>query len=127
VLNESREIPAGEPSERKEELNECIAALEQGLADVLVLKKLALLCRQNPVNEPISPITPDFSDPASPSPFLGRTRTLPSLRQDLWHQDKTFERLFNVLVQYLDPARVCISWKPSLPFHITALSIKPVY
>lgn len=99
-------IPEGELSDRKEELNGYISSLEEGLADVLVLKKLAHLCRQNPVNEPISPISPDFSDPSSPSPLFGRTRTLPSLKSDFWHQDKTFERLFNVLVQYLDPARV---------------------
>ncbi|KAI0684173.1 clasp N terminal-domain-containing protein [Cytidiella melzeri] len=109
LFNERPMIAAGEGSERKEEseLNGYIAALEAGLADVLVLKKLALVCRQNPVNEPISPISPDFSDPASPSPLLGtgRTRTLPSLKTDLWHQDRTAERLFNVLVQYLDPAR----------------------
>lgn len=105
-MNERPSISAGEPSERKDRLNSYIAALEQGLADVLVLKKLAHLCRENPVNEPISPISPDFSDPLSPSPLLGGTRTLPSLRPDLWHQDKAFERLFSALMKYLDPTRV---------------------
>ena len=107
MFNERPLIAEGELSDRKAELNGYISALEEGLADVLVLKKLVHLCRQNPVNEPISPISPDFSDPATPSPLFGRTRTLPTLRSDLWHQDKSFERLFNAVVQYLDPARVC--------------------
>lgn len=99
-------MAVGRPSERKQELNDCIAALEQGPADVLVLKKLAHICRQNPVNEPISPISPDFSDPQSSSPLFGGTRGLPSLKPDLWHQDKAFERLFSILMKYLDPTRV---------------------
>ncbi|KIP12816.1 hypothetical protein PHLGIDRAFT_97512 [Phlebiopsis gigantea 11061_1 CR5-6] len=105
LVNEGAAVRTGEPSDRREELDGLIAALEQGPADVRVLKKLALFCRQHPVNEPISPISPDFSGPLSPSPSFGTTRTLPDLSSDLWIQDKAFERLFAALVQSLDPCK----------------------
>ena len=107
VVNEDPAVRTGEPSDRQQELEGLIAALEHGPADVLVLKKLALLCRENPVNEPISPISPDFSEPLSPSPLFGSAaRTLPGLRSDLWSAGKAFERLFAALVLYLDPSKV---------------------
>lgn len=105
-MNEDPAVRTGEPSDRQEELEGHIAALEHGPADVLVLKKLALLCRENPVNEPISPISPDFSGPFSPSPSYGTARSLHGLKSDLWSEGKAFERLFAALVLHLDPSKV---------------------
>lgn len=75
-----------------------ITALEQGSADVPVLKSLAHLCAQNPVHEPLSPVSPAFSVPPSPS--------LSPSRAEFWTQDRLFDRLFNALVQFLDFRKV---------------------
>lgn len=106
MLSERASLEAEEPSDRKQELNGYIASLEHGAADIRVLKKLAFLCQESPVNEPISPISPDLAGPLSPSPQFGTTRSLLSLKSDLWDQDKSFERLFSALMQYLEPTRV---------------------
>jgi hypothetical protein len=110
VVNEDSAVRTGEPSDRHEQLEGHIAALEHGAADVLVLKKLALFCRENPANEPISPISPDFSagQHLSPTPSFGSTRTLSGFKADLWAQGKAVERLFAALLLYLDPSRVCV-------------------
>ncbi|KAJ3533311.1 hypothetical protein NM688_g7304 [Phlebia brevispora] len=105
LLSERSSIEAGEPSDHKEELNGYISGLERGTADIRVLKKLALLCIESPVNELISPISPVLSGPFSPSAQSGGARSLLSFKSDLWDQDKAFERLFSALMQYLDPAR----------------------
>ncbi|KAI0080767.1 hypothetical protein K474DRAFT_1657611 [Panus rudis PR-1116 ss-1] len=97
----SPEVPS---TGRREELNEYIQQLEQGSADIAMLKRLVLFCRQNPVNEPLSPISPALSDPLSPTPLF-KASSHPSLKSDLWTQDKTFDRLFDALVNYLNPNR----------------------
>ena len=111
VTNEEAALRAGEAADRQSELEEYIAALEQGPADVRVVKKLALFCREHPVNEPISPISPDFSVPLSPSPLFGNGRA----RSELWNRDKAFERLFSALLEYLDPARVRDGYSHLMP------------
>ena len=111
VVNEDPGHRAGEPADRQADLEGYIAALERGPADILVLQKLALFCKENPANEPISPISPDFSGgPLTPSPAFGSSHSLSGLKTDLWTHGKAFERLFAALVLYLDPTRV-------RPFH----------
>lgn len=106
-MDQSLPFTAGEPSDRREELNSYIAQLGKGSADTRVLKKLAILCRLSPVNEPLSPISPALSDPSSQSPVFGSSRTLPLLKSDLWTQGKLFDRVFDALVKFLDPGKVC--------------------
>ena len=100
-MGERSSFEAGEASDRKDELNSYIDALEHGTADIRVLKKLALLSMASPMDEPISPISPALTG----SQF-GTAHSLLSLKPDLWDQDKAFERLFISLMHYLDPARV---------------------
>ncbi|KAI0751370.1 clasp N terminal-domain-containing protein [Daedaleopsis nitida] len=88
--------------DREQTLQPYIAALDQGSADVPVLKNLARLCTQNPVHEPLSPVSPAFSVPLTPSPLDGFARQLTPSRSDYWRQDKLFDRLFNALVKFLD-------------------------
>ncbi len=93
--------------DREETLKTYIAPLEQGTADVPVLKKLARLCMQNAVHEPLSPISTAFSVPRTSSPldgFGGRQRS-PST-SEYWRQDRLFDQLFNALVNFLDPRKV---------------------
>ncbi|GJE84641.1 clasp N terminal-domain-containing protein [Phanerochaete sordida] len=106
LVNDDPGCRSEERADRQDELRGYVAALEQGPADVPVLQKLALFCRENPANEPISPISPDFSGgPLSPSPLFGSSHAFSGLKADLWVQGKAFERLFAALVLYLDPTR----------------------
>lgn len=112
-----------ETSECIEELKEHISALEQGSMDVRALQKLALLCRENPVRESVSPTSPAHAAPLSPSPLFGTLHSLPSvLRADIWTQDKNFDRLFGALIKFLDPGRVSDCWNG----HRISLLIAPL-
>ncbi|KAH9894282.1 clasp N terminal-domain-containing protein [Cubamyces lactineus] len=92
-----------ETPDREEAVKACIVALEDGSADVSVLKKLARLCSQNPAHEPLSPVSPGFSVPLTPSPMDGAARPLTSSKSDYWTHDKLFDHLFSALVKFLDP------------------------
>ena len=102
--------------DREETLKTYITPLEQGSADVPVLKKLARLCMQNPVHEPLSPVSPAFSVPLTPSPLDGYARQLSPSKSDYWRQDRLFDQLFNALVKFLDPrqVRVCVAAEPGV-------------
>ncbi|KAJ6516109.1 clasp N terminal-domain-containing protein [Mycena sanguinolenta] len=92
--------------DRVQELQNYITMLENGDADISVLQKLALLAIENPVTETASsPLSPDFAYPASPSPFVNPSRSLPSLHADMWGKNKNFERLFNALLSFLQPTK----------------------
>ncbi|CDO74043.1 hypothetical protein BN946_scf185043.g93 [Trametes cinnabarina] len=91
--------------DREEAVNTFIVALEDGSADVAVLKKLARLCSKNPVHEPLSPVSPGFSAPLTPSPMDLAARPLATGKADYWAQDKLFDRLFSALVKFLDPVK----------------------
>lgn len=96
---------AGSP-ERDDSLKASVVALEDGSADVAVLKKLARLCAQNPAHEPLSPASPGFAVPLTPSPMDGVARPLVTHQTDYWTQDKLFDHLFTALVKFLDPRKV---------------------
>ena len=96
----------GAAPDREEALKGFVAALEQGSADVPVLKKLAQLCSQNPVQEPRSPGLPAFSVPLTPSPVDGFARQLSPSRSAFWAHDRLLDQLFNALVRFLDPRKV---------------------
>jgi len=105
LMNQTVSQVTAEPSDRRTELNTCVSTLEKGTVDVQVLKQLALLCKENPVNEPISPISPGFSDPLSPSPLFGNGKSSSSdlvLKSDLWTQEKAFDRMLTGLIKFLD-------------------------
>lgn len=96
-----------EPTDRVQELQGYIAALVQGEPGINVLQKLALLCLEKPVTEsPSSPPSPGYGLPNSPSPFIEPSRSSPSLYADMWDKDKNFERLFNALINFLEPSKV---------------------
>ncbi|KAK7695678.1 hypothetical protein QCA50_000314 [Cerrena zonata] len=101
LVKQAASPDTGRVSDYRQELNGWIAELEQGSVDPAILKKLALFCRQHPVNEPMSPISPALSDPSSPRLH---SKTSPSLKTDFWNQDKTFDRLFSALIQVLNPS-----------------------
>lgn len=96
-----------EPIDRVEELHEFVTALEDGDADVRVLQKLALLCSTNPIPaDTASPLSPRLGLPLSPSPFIPIMRTLPPVVPDMWTKERSFDRLFDGLLKFLDPTKV---------------------
>ena len=104
VVEHGTPLKGVEPSDRVQELENFIVALEQRPVAVRTLQKLALLCMENPVVGPTSPSIANFSSPSSLSPFSNRP--IPSLYSDMWTKDKNFERLFNSLIAFLEPSRV---------------------
>jgi CLIP-associating protein 1/2 len=44
--------------------------------------------------------------PASPSPFISSAGILPSLKPELWTENRSFTRLFNALQKFLSPDKV---------------------
>ena len=96
-----------EPVDRVEELHEFVTALEDGDADVRVLQKLVLVCSSNPIPaDTASPLSPRLGLPLSPSPFIPTMRTLPPVVPDMWTKERSFDRLFDGLLRFLDPAKV---------------------
>ncbi|OJT13545.1 Protein STU1 [Trametes pubescens] len=95
---------AGTP-ERDDSLKASVVALEDGSADVAALKKLARLCAQNPAHDPLSPVSPGFAVPLTPSPMDRVARPLVTHQTDYWTQDKLFDHLFTALVKFLDPRK----------------------
>ncbi|KAJ7638613.1 clasp N terminal-domain-containing protein [Roridomyces roridus] len=98
--------PLKADADRTQELQSYIEMLENSDVDVAVLKKLALLSVENPAVDSVSsPLSPDFGYPASPSPFMNPSRSLPSLHADMWGKNKNFDRLFNALLAFLQPTQ----------------------
>ncbi|KAI0829465.1 clasp N terminal-domain-containing protein [Trametes gibbosa] len=94
----------GRNPDGEDTLQTYIVALEEGSADVPVLKKLARLCSRNPAHDPLSPVSPGFAVPLTPSPFDGAAaRPLATSRSDYWTHDKSFDHLLTALVKFLDP------------------------
>jgi len=108
ALQHATPLKATLADDRVQELNDYITALESDQTDTRVLQKLALLCSSNPIpSASASPLSPGLGLPHSVSPFLGTNRSLPPLIPDIWTKDKSFERLFNALITFLQPSRVC--------------------
>ncbi|KAJ7507542.1 clasp N terminal-domain-containing protein [Mycena galericulata] len=99
-------LKAVDDVDRIQELQSYIGMLEKDDIDINVLQKVALLSIENPITDSVSsPLSPDFGYPASPSPFINPSRSLPSLHSDMWGKNKNFERLFNALLSFLQPAK----------------------
>ncbi|KAI0959785.1 hypothetical protein AcW1_004513 [Taiwanofungus camphoratus] len=105
LIHDGTPSKADEVENCVQEFQDYISALETGEADVLVLKRLALFCVHNPIDEPASPVGSAFAVPPTPSPSVGSSRSLPSQKSDLWTQQKNFDRLFNALIRFLDPRK----------------------
>ncbi|KAF8211346.1 clasp N terminal-domain-containing protein [Mycena galopus ATCC 62051] len=106
LIAQGTPLKAVDDVDRVQELQNYIGMLENDDADVSVLQKLALLSLENPVTETASsPLSPEFGYPASPSPFVNPSRSLPSLHADMWGKNKNFDRLFNSLLSFLQPTK----------------------
>ncbi|CAK5276018.1 unnamed protein product [Mycena citricolor] len=93
-------------TDRGEELLSYITALEAGEADVGTLKKLILLAIENPAADAVSsPLSPEFNFPSSPSPFGNTSHHVPPLHSDIWAQNRSFDRLINALLAFMQPTK----------------------
>ena len=98
---------ATEPSDLVEDLNGFIFALEQGQADVPLLQRLARFCLENSDVEIFSPpLGPISLQRSTPSPFIERSASFPTLKLQFWAKDMNFDRFFNALVSFLEPTKV---------------------
>ncbi|KAG1753830.1 clasp N terminal-domain-containing protein [Suillus paluster] len=106
TLDRATPLKATAADDRVQELNDYITALESDETDIRILQKLAMLCSSNPIpSDTTSPLSPGLGLPSSVSPFLGTSRSLFPLIPDIWTKDKSFERLFNALIKFLEPSR----------------------
>lgn len=110
AIDQGTPLKAAEVEDRLQEFQEYISALEEGGADVRVLQKLTLICANNPVPaDSASPLSPGLGLPSTTSPFIAITRSLPPLIPDMWIKNKSFERLFDGLMKYLEPSKVSVN------------------
>ena len=118
VVDQASVPSSGDGSSVEDELQGAISALEQNQVDTRLLQRLSRLCIENPstVTEPASPVSSSYGSfgqpPASPSPFIvDDSQHTPQLaHSELWTKEKRFERLFNALMIFLDPAKVCVRY-----------------
>jgi CLIP-associating protein 1/2 len=106
VFNQHNPLLASSADDAAAELQGYIAALDQGTGDVSMLKQLATFCVAHPSVGTISPLSSSLSMPASPSPFISSAGVLPSLKPELWSENRSFSRLFNALQKFLSPDKV---------------------
>jgi CLIP-associating protein 1/2 len=103
LFNQRNPLFASNTIDASTELQGYITALDQGTGDVSTLKKLATFCVAHPSVDAISPLSSSLSMPASPSPFISSAGILPSLKPELWTENRSFSRLFNALQKFLSP------------------------
>lgn len=105
MISKAGPLKAKDDAERIQELKTHIAALEVGDITKENLQRVALFCSENTVSDLSSP--PPSPGGGSPSPFLLNPSTSLTTRSELWDTERVFDRLFNALMQYLEPSKVC--------------------
>ncbi|KAA1466154.1 hypothetical protein DENSPDRAFT_862277 [Dentipellis sp. KUC8613] len=105
LLNQKKMFRDSDASHYASELKRYIDALDDGSADVAMLKNMALFCASHPTVDPISPLSSSLSMPASPSPFISASSSLQSLKPDVWSESRGFERLWSGLKKFVVPER----------------------
>lgn len=105
VVSQGKPLRATQSTDKVKELQSYITKLADGETDIHGLQELALFSIENPVSDTDPPLSPGQEVLSSPSPFY-TSRSLPSLHADLWEVDKNFDRLFNALIQFLEPSKV---------------------
>lgn len=103
LFNQRNPLFASGASDAAAELQGYITALDQGTGNASTLKSLASFCVAHPSVDAISPLSSSLSMPASPSPFISSAGVLPSLKPELWSENRSFSRLFNALQKFLSP------------------------
>ncbi|KAG6855051.1 hypothetical protein C0991_005980 [Blastosporella zonata] len=106
LVSQGTPLRSAETADKVKELQSYITELADGEAGVQGLQKLALFSIENPVSDSNSPPpSPGMGALNSPSPFDASRSLSSSLHTDLWAANKSFERLFNALIQFLEPTK----------------------
>lgn len=104
VLAQGSPLKGARTAELAQTLSGWIVDLEARNSAKRTLQNIALLCAQNP--------TLNFSGPGgggyplNPSPSIETTRLTPSFYSEIWETDKNFDRLFKIILQFLDESAV---------------------
>jgi len=101
VSSQASLLKAPPPSDRVQDLQDITTALEDNVADVAALKRLAIICMENPIPEGTS--EPHLS--SSPTSLISKLSQTIS-HTELWEKNQTFEKLFKALMAYLQPSKV---------------------
>lgn len=105
VVDKGSPLKGADQETQLAELRRFISALEDGTADVAILKKLALVCIDNPVHDESSEENTSFSFLTTPTPANGRLGT--NTKGSLWDKnEKVFDRMFEALMRFLTLERV---------------------
>ncbi|KAG6812660.1 hypothetical protein H0H92_001610 [Tricholoma furcatifolium] len=105
LVSQGTPLRATQSPDKVQELQSYIKELADGESGVHGLQKLALFSMENPVSFANSPPpSPGVSIQRSPSP-LDPSQSLSSLHSGLWEVNKNFDRLFNALIQFLEPSK----------------------
>ncbi|KAI0301798.1 clasp N terminal-domain-containing protein [Multifurca ochricompacta] len=91
LFNQRNPLLASSATDAAAELQGYTAALDQGTGDVSTLKNLATFCVAHPSMDAISPLSSSLAG------------VLPSLKPELWTENRSFSRLFNALQKFLSP------------------------
>ncbi|TDL29310.1 hypothetical protein BD410DRAFT_758063 [Rickenella mellea] len=102
LIEKGTPLKTSDVAAKVQEINAFLTALEQGQANVELLKNLTLLCLGNPFHDAPSPLSPTFTFPPTPSPMSGNDQMLST---PLWTEGRLFDRLFGALTRYLEPDR----------------------
>lgn len=119
VIDKGSPFKGADEKTKVSELKRFITALADESADITILKKLALLSMENPVQEDLSEMSAAFSFPATPSP-LNLQFKRGALKTTIWDEEKLFDRLFNALMQYLTYQKVSLEFNVEL-FTLTSI------
>ncbi|KAI9448289.1 clasp N terminal-domain-containing protein [Lactarius indigo] len=103
LFNQRNPLFASGAADATAELQGYITALDQGTGNASTLKSLASFCVAHPSVDAISPLSSSLSMPASPSPFISSAGVLPSLKPELWSENRSFSKLFNALQKFMSP------------------------
>ncbi|EJD53867.1 hypothetical protein AURDEDRAFT_133525 [Auricularia subglabra TFB-10046 SS5] len=90
-----------------QQLRDVISQLEQGMADLAALQRLAAICTTNPADPPspadaTTPLSPNGHGPLSPSPLNDISSLARSLKSDIWFGGKMFDKAFSALARFME-------------------------
>lgn len=94
-----------------QQLRDVISQLEQGMADLAALQRLAAICTTNPADPPspvdaTTPLSPNGHGPLSPSPLNDMSSLARSLKSDIWLGGKMFDKAFSALARFMEADKV---------------------
>lgn len=103
VIDKGSPLKENDLDTQLSELKKCVSKLEDSTAGAAIMKKLALICADNPVDDRLDDVV-SFSLPAG----AHISKKIPRLnsQDSIWTKDKVFDRMFDALLDFLTPDKV---------------------